>query len=106
PYSDKKELKAINDIYHTISKWYIIILERYNNGLLDDRKFESFYHLYGQVSKVKDIRKRLANVLRSEGTSLQDLTVFVRYKIRENYSNIPKFNFSFSPSVSKSTTLS
>ncbi|CAG8655073.1 14586_t:CDS:2 [Funneliformis caledonium] len=84
PCSGEKGFEAINDICHTIGEWYIIVLERYNNGLSDDRKFESFYHLYGQVSKVEDIRKRLADVLRSEGTSLQDLTVFVRYKARRN----------------------
>ncbi|CAB4421099.1 unnamed protein product [Rhizophagus irregularis] len=42
PCSGEKGFEAVNDICHIIGEWYNIVLECYNDGLAEDRKFDSF----------------------------------------------------------------
>ncbi|RGB36796.1 major facilitator superfamily domain-containing protein [Rhizophagus diaphanus] len=57
PCSGEKGFEAVNDICHIIGEWYNIVLECYNDGLAEDRKFDSFYKLYSLVSNDETIKK-------------------------------------------------
>uniref|UniRef100_U9TA43 Uncharacterized protein n=1 Tax=Rhizophagus irregularis (strain DAOM 181602 / DAOM 197198 / MUCL 43194) TaxID=747089 RepID=U9TA43_RHIID len=48
----KKGFEAVNDICHIIGEWYNIVLECYNDGLAEDRKFDSFINSTGQLHKL------------------------------------------------------
>ncbi|CAG8630089.1 10381_t:CDS:2 [Funneliformis mosseae] len=45
PCFGEKEFEAMIDICHIIGEWYNVVVEDYNRGLSDDRKFEYFEKL-------------------------------------------------------------
>ncbi|CAG8649579.1 4629_t:CDS:2 [Funneliformis caledonium] len=72
PCFGEKEFEAMIDICHIIGEWYNVVVEDYNRGQSDDRKFEYFGHLYDQHFKDARVKVRFTNTLRNYGMNVQD----------------------------------
>jgi len=61
-----------------------LLLQAYNQGLQDDKKFKNFGGLYDQLNKNSKVRGRVNDIIRNFGMSVQDIRILFSYKVSRN----------------------
>jgi|SRR5579859_1226531 len=82
--SAAKSFAAMNDACQIIGLWYDLVLEEYNEGLEDHRKFRTFGRFFNQINDNRHVRRRATNIFHRLNMTILDIEILQHYKAFRN----------------------